>query len=85
MVDSSDIGAGAVLTYLLGFLPLVVYPIGLTTYWWYFSWIIFYKFVSFYGIEIKFGTRMHFTAVFLCTKLQGNWIMRLLFMPIFTH
>jgi len=48
------------------FLPLVVYPVGVTTYWCYFSWIIVYNYVTIYGIITKFNTMM-------CTYTDLLW------------
>jgi len=42
---------------IFSFLPLAVYPVGVTIYWCYFSWIFIYNFVTIYGIATKFGIR----------------------------
>jgi len=62
-------------------LPLAVNPVGVTTYWCYFSRIIVYNLVTIYGIATKFGIRMH---PYRCTKFQGNPIMPLCFIATFT-
>ena len=45
----------------------MVYPVGVTTYWCYFSWIIANNFAGVYCILTKYTT-------FLCTKFQGKQI-----------
>jgi len=62
--------------------PLAVNPVGVTTYWCYFSLIIIY---NLYGITTKFGIRMHPYADFQCTKFQGNLVMSLCLITTFTH
>jgi len=52
----------------------VVYPVGMTTYWCYFSWKIIYNFVTIYGIA---GIMMCPDTVLLCTTFQDYWIMSL--------
>jgi len=43
---------------IFSFLPLVVNPVGVTTYGCYFLQIIVYNLVIIYGIATKFGIRM---------------------------
>jgi len=56
---------------ILSFLPFVVYPVGMTTYWCYFFANIF---ASVYCILTKLGTKMRPYTTFLCTKFQGNQV-----------
>jgi len=65
-------------------LPLVVNPVGVTTYRCYFSQIIVYNLVTIYGIATKLGIRLHPYTDFQCTKLQGNQIMPLCLIATFT-
>jgi len=46
--------------------------------------IIFYNFLTIYGITTKFSIRMRPYPAFQCIKFQGNWIMRLCFITTFT-
>jgi len=69
---------------IFSFLPLAVYPVGVTTHWCYFLRIIIYIVVTIYGIASKFGIRMHPYPAFQCTIFQGNQIMFMCFMKTFT-
>ena len=57
---------------IFSFLLFVVYPVGMTTYWCYFSWIIANNFASAYHILTKLGTKMQPYTTYLCTTFQGN-------------
>jgi len=55
----------------------VVYPVGMTTYSCYSSWIIANNFVSIYHILTKLGNNMcPYTTFRVCNKFQGNQITR---------
>ena len=69
---------------IFSFLPCMVYPVGVTTYWCYFSWIITNNFANFYCILSKRGTKMHHYITYLCTEFQGNRIICFHFMATFT-
>jgi len=60
---------------IFSFLPLAVYPLSVTTYWCYFSWIVVYNFVTIYGNENKFGIRKQPYSTYQCTKFPGSKIM----------
>jgi len=62
----------------------MVHPVGVTTYWCYFSWIIVNIFTSVYHILTKLGTKMHPYTTFLCTKFQVNQITCFHFMVTLT-
>ena len=65
-------------------MPCAVYPLGVTTYWCYFLWIIANNFASVYCIPTKLGTKMHPYTTYLCTKFQGTQIMCFQFMATLT-
>jgi len=62
----------------------VVYPVGMTTYWCYFSWIKANIFVIVYRIPTKLGIKTRPCTTFLCIKFQGNQITCFHFMVTLT-
>ena len=51
---------------------LLVYPVGVTTYWHYFLWRIANILANVYRILTNLGSKICFYTTFLCTKFQGN-------------
>jgi len=61
------------------FFPLVVYPVGVTTCWYYFIhlWL-------FMVLHPNLVSGWYHYPAFQCTKFQGNWVMLLCFVTTFT-
>ena len=52
----------------------MVYPVGVTTYWYYFLWIIANTFASVYCTPTKLSFKMCPYTAYLCTKFRGTQI-----------
>jgi len=57
---------------IFSFLPCMVYPVDVTAYWFFFSWIIKNNFASVYRILTKLGTKMRpYYTTYLCTNFKA--------------